>query len=94
MITIDRPFIERYLRETLEVDEIQLPEDLRMNDLTDALVERLEVALNEWLKDNYEALVDNFVWDRIYSNASITTIPQSFLRRQKETRQPEIGRAF
>lgn len=65
MIILDRMSLRDYLQATLDDDDIELPADISIDELTDDFMEYLEVDIYEWLRDNYRAYFRDLDWNSV-----------------------------
>lgn len=63
MISLGKEFLIEYLREELEDDEMELPDDISLDDLADAFMDYLEVDIYDWLRENYRSFFKDHDWD-------------------------------
>jgi len=62
---LDRDVVQEFLEESFEEDKIQIPKDIKIEDLTKDFCLYCENDYYEWLKDNYKSFFDGFDWNGI-----------------------------
>jgi hypothetical protein len=62
---LDRRVVQEFLEERFEEVKIQIPEEVKIENLTEAFCLYTEDDYYEWLKDNYKSFFDGLDWNRI-----------------------------
>jgi len=62
---LDRDVVQEFLEERFEENEIQIPKEIKTNDLIEAFCLYTEDDYYEWLKDNYKSFFEGLDWNLI-----------------------------
>jgi hypothetical protein len=62
---LDRDVVQEFIEERFEEVKIQIPKEIKMEDLTEAFCLYTEDDYFEWLKDNYKSFFDGSNWNWI-----------------------------
>jgi hypothetical protein len=62
---LDRDVVREFLEERFEEGAIQIPKEIKIEDLTEAFCLYTEDDYYEWLKDNYKSFFEGLDWNWI-----------------------------